>query len=149
MKDRFTRGFVAGIIAGIPTLVFNMGAFYLKFATLHWADFMGIFTYGRKPIAFAETLFAIIAVYIFLSFLGIIFAYFILRMSSQNYILKGWVFGLSIWFISYAITILFNVPELAFIPLKTVLSNFIGASIWGISLALALKWLDDRIKVST
>ena len=147
MKDRFTRGFLAGILAGVPTFFFNIGAFYFNLSTLRWADFMGLYVMGRKPIGLGETLFTIIAVYIFLSFLGIIFAYLIPKISSYNYLLKGWVFGVSIWFIAYAVTMLYKVPELAFIPLKTVVSSFIGGSIWGISLSYILKWLDNRLGV--
>lgn len=63
----------------------------------------------------------------------------------ENHLFKSWVFGVSIWFITYAITLLFGVPELAFIPLETTISNFIGASLWGILSSFVLKWMEARL----
>lgn len=108
---------------------------------------MGIMTYGREPITLGETVVATVAVFIGLGFLGMIFSFIIIKFSSQNYLLKSWLFGVFIWFGSYAITLLFGVPELAFIPLNTTVSNFLGASIWGLTLGVVLNWLDDRLKV--
>lgn len=144
VEDRFTRGLLAGLIAGVPTFIFNHGLFYLKMTNLRWSDFMSLFIYGRKPVNLAEDVFAVFLVYMLLSFLGIVFAYLLL-ITNTIHILKGCVYGISIWFISYTITFLFKVPELEYIPLETAFFNFIGAGIWGVTLALTLKWLDSKL----
>lgn len=48
VEDRFTRGLLAGLIAGVPTFIFNHGLFYLKMTNLRWSDFMSLFIYGKK-----------------------------------------------------------------------------------------------------
>ncbi len=147
MRDRFTRGFAAGVTAGIVTAVFNLGVFYLNISTLRWADFMAILSFGSFPSNLGETVFATIAVFIFLGFIGVVFAYLVKYISSQNYLLKTWAYGTFIWFTSFAVMQLFAVPELANIPLATTVSNFVGASIWGLTYGLILKWLDNRVEI--
>jgi len=49
-----------------------------------------------------------------------------------------------IWFLTYAITALYKVPELQRIPLNNAISNFIGATGWGLALGFAFNWLDDK-----
>jgi len=147
VEDRFSRGFVSGIIAGVPTLIFNNVAYYLNLSTLRWLDFGGILILGKKPGNLLETLFSAVGVYFFVGVLGIIFCFLTPRISSKNYLLKTWVYGTSLWFIFYAMLHLFQVPQLIHIPLKTALLDSIGASIWGLSLGLILRWFDNRVKV--
>ena len=146
MKDRFTIGFLSGILAGVPTHIFIWGAYYLHLTTLRWVDFMGIFVYGKKPVILGETLLGVVSMYFFVGLLGIVFAFIIPKITSKNYLLKGVVFSLFVWFLAYVVAQLFKVPELLHIPLKTTLSHFIGATIWGLSLGYALNWLGNRIK---
>lgn len=103
---------------------------------------MAVFIYGLTPEGVGETIFALASVFFFFGFLGIAFAFLLTYISDQNYVLKGWVFGLAIWFISYAIAHLYKIPQLEVIPLMTAFWNFIGASVWGITLSLVLKRLD-------
>jgi hypothetical protein len=147
LKDRFTRGFLSGVIAGIPSLAFALIVFSLKWTTLRWAHFAAILIYGRKSIVLEEEVFSTLAVFFFCGILGIFFAFIIPKISGTNYLLKSWVFGVTIWFFAFAITLLFKVPELLVIPYKTVVSNFIEATIWGLSLGYCLKWFDNRLKV--
>jgi len=147
IRDRFTRGFVAGTIAGIPTVAINFGAYYLNLTILLWTDFMGLFTYGRKPAAALELIFSLLALFFFLGLLGAIMAYLLALLSSGNYLFKGWIFGVSIWFAAFALAHLFGVRELQLIPPLTAATNFIAASVWGLLLALTLAWADNRLKL--
>lgn len=142
VEDRFTRGFTAGLISSAPAFLFNQGAFYVRFSSLRWTDFMGIFIYGKKPVLFLEHLFAVIVVLLFLGLLGGIFAYLILKISSDSHLLKGWIFGLIVWFGTFSITSLANRPEISTVSVNTAFSNFLGASIWGAAMAHVLQWLD-------
>lgn len=146
MKDRFTLGFLSGIIAGIPTQFFNWGGYYLHITTLRWVDLMGILVYGRKPVTLGEILLGIVWVYFFLGVLGIVFAFIIAKITSRNYLLKGVVFSILVSLLTHTLTQLFKVPELLNIPLKTSFSDFSGAIIWGLSLGYTLKWLNNRIE---
>ncbi|WP_408956269.1 hypothetical protein [Natroniella sp. ANB-PHB2] len=147
MTDRFTRGLIAGIIAGVPSLIFNVSAYTLNFTNLLWGDFMGLFLFGDRPVGVAEILFSSLAQAFFLGGLGIIFAFLLPLISSQNYLLKSSVYGLAVWFMSFAVAFLFQLPKLENVTLETVVSNFISALLWGLTLGLALNWLDNRLKI--
>ena len=145
MTDRFTRGLIAGVVASIPAFIINMIAFSFELTTLRWAGFAGHFLYGHKPETMGEEVFAVLGVFFFSGLLGIIFSYLLPHLSSQNYLLKGVVFSLTVWFVSFAITFLFQVPGLQDVPLKTVVTNFVSALAWGVVLGYVLDWLDNRL----
>lgn len=142
MKDRFTLGLISGIVAGgsssLTNLILISG---LHFGSLRFIDFSGAFIYGRKPSTPAEDLFAWVGYFAFTSFLGIIFAYLIPQLTSQNIMLKSITFGIGVWFVSYAITFLFQTPFLNKVSLPSVLSNFISSTIFGI----VLGWVYQRL----
>ncbi len=145
LKDRFVRGLLAGFIGGLPTIVFNHSAFHLNLSTLRFLDFMAIIIYGHKPKIIWDSIFAGFATFGQVSVMGMLFAYLILAIKSENYLIKGFVYGGFMWFLFYTAASLFKVHPLANIPLKTVISNLIGSSIWGISMAYTLCWLDKRV----
>lgn len=147
ITDRFTRGCIAGILAGLVSSVFNLTAYYVGFAKLRYLDFAGVMIYGRKPTSALEALFAWLGMYMFMALLGAIFAYLILGMTSKNYLFKGWFYGVIVWFAVYAIVILFKVPELSVFNLPTTFANFIGASLWGLALGYIFDKLDAKAKV--
>ena len=146
MNDRFTRGLMAGLIAWIPTGIFNYLAFHFKFSTLVYSDFAAVFMYGRKSLNLSEALFSLVATAGFIATLGAIFAYLVKGITSKYLWLKGLLYGEALWFIIYAITVLFKVPQIEKIPFKTALSNSIGSLIWGLLLAYSLSWLNQRIE---
>ena len=147
MKDRFTKGFLAGLISGIPTLIFSLIAKELNLTTLRWANFAAILIYGRKSMNLMEEIFSILAVFAICGVLGIIFSLVIPKISSVNYLLKSWIFSITFWFSVFTITMLFKVPGLQIIPGKTAIMNFIQATLWGLSLGYCLKWFDTHTKV--
>lgn len=148
MQDRFVRGFLAGVISGIPTLIISIIAFYFKLTTIQWAHFTSVFLYGRVFQNFTEQMFAAFTTFIFCGLLGILLAYLIPKFSSNNYYFKSLLFGISIWFFSFVVRILFKVPQLQYAPLKTTIINFIMASVWGLMLGYTLKWFDSMLKTS-
>ena len=147
MTDRFTRGFVAGISSSIVPLSFNNLVFFLNLSTTRWGDFMGTFLFGSRPDRLGEYMLSLVALIMFLGILGGIFSLITPVISSQNFWFKGFVYGIIIWFLSFATTVLFRVPGLTERPLLTVLMNFIGAAIWGFLFAFILRWLYRRVSV--
>jgi hypothetical protein len=146
LKDRFTRGFLAGVIAGIPAIVFALIAALLKWTTLRWANFAAILIYGHKSANLSEEIFSDLGVFFFCGILGIICAFIIPKISSSNYLLKSWVFSIAVWFAAFVLTLFYKVPGLLIIPFKTAVSNFAEATIWGLMLGYCLKWFDNRLK---
>jgi hypothetical protein len=146
LEDRYTRGFISGAIAGVPAMLLNYATYYLNINSLTWIDFASIFIYGRKNITALESLFGLLAVIFFTGLVGTFFAFIVVRISSKNLVFKSWMYGVTIWFSVFAITNLFKVPELVFVNLNSAFSNFLSATIWGITLGYVLKWFDERVK---
>ncbi|MGI6097243.1 MAG: hypothetical protein ACOYBM_03920 [Dethiobacteria bacterium] len=78
MRDRFTKGLTAGIIAGIVPLVVNFGAKLLNLTTLVWADFMGLFVLGKQPEGAAELIFSIVLQFFLLGLMGVFLLFWFL-----------------------------------------------------------------------
>jgi hypothetical protein len=144
LTDRFTGGFIAGLIGGISTTITGYPLYLLKISTLRFADFAAILIYGHKPYNLVETLFAILINWGFAAAGGIIFVYLIKAISSKNLIFKGWFLGVSIWFLAFIISTLFKVPGLVEVTFKNAFINFLISSIYGMVMAVAYCWLKDR-----
>lgn len=136
MKDKFTRGFFAGIAGGLAANGVSLFFGFLKITTLRFADWTGIIIFGHiPPFSTGEILFAIIGNIGFAGFLGIVFTYLISLIKSINLLFKGWVFSTFIWFFIYAITTLFKVEGTMPLPLNTAIANVITTSVFGLVLA--------------
>jgi len=145
LDDRFTKGLIAGICGGFISLSWGLTSkFILHFTTLLYADFAAALVYGRKAHDILEIAFSLLVVFMFFGAGGIAFAYLIRHIGSQNIILKGLFWGSAIWFASYVMSILYKVPELQHIPLKTSVSQLIGGFIWGSTMAWAYNYLDQK-----
>ena len=140
MRDRFYWGFIAGLIAGIPMVLFNLFSYYyLRLTEIRHLDWMSIFLYGQLPQNTFDIILAQLVHFGFLALLGITFAYFVPLVSSRHYLFKGWIFSLTIFGIIYAVTLIYQVPGLILIQPYTVTSNLISSSIFGITLAEVTK----------
>lgn len=146
LKDRFTRGFLSGVIAGIPVLTFSLIASLFGWTTLRWSNFAAILIYGQRSATLNEEIFSALGVFFFCGILGIICAFIIPKISSSNFLLKSWIFSITVWFFVFVITLFYKVPGLLIIPYQTAVSNFIEATIWGLTLGYCLKWFDNRLK---
>lgn len=143
IKDRFTRGLTGGFLAGVLMNILNYLSFYvLNFTEIRYLDWAAVLIYGHKPFNLLETLFAQAGQLFFASIMGVLFAYLLAGATSANHLLKGWVFGLTVWFSTHALTILYRVPELSRIGLDSASSTFISASLYGLALAWYLGNVD-------
>ncbi|HBV86256.1 hypothetical protein [Desulfosporosinus sp.] len=147
LEDRFTRGFIAGLIGGVGSLAWGLfSKSILKFTELLYTDFASILIYGNKASSFIEKAFAQFVVFGFWGLGGILFILLIPYLTSKNLIFKGAFWGAFIWFASYVITLLFKVKGLEIISVNTSISQLIGGLIWGGLLAIAIKYLDRKVK---
>ena len=145
MKDRFTRGLLAGIIAAIFILFLSLGLYLLNQSKLLWVDVASVLIYGSKSTSLAERVFAEMGVLLFSGLMGITYAYIITNINSNNHLLKGFIYGEVIWFGTFAITLLFNVAEFRNIALISSILNFIKAGTWGILTSEILYRLDKKL----
>lgn len=147
LNDRLTRGLLAGMVAGFPSLAWGLFSKHvLHFTTLLYSDFAAILTYGKKAETISGQLFSQLVVFMFWGLGGIVFAYLVRYVTSKNLILKGFLWGAMVWFLSYVITVLYKVPGILIIPLKTAVSQLIGGLIWGGFLAVCFNYLDQKVK---
>lgn len=146
MRDRFARGLVAGIAAGVVPMIINHGAYALNLNSLRWADFMGKFLLGTTPVSPAEIALTVLAEFILLGLFGAFFSLLTPHLSSVNYWVKGLAFGAFIWLFSYFITNMFRLPGLMRVPVKTVITHLCAGLLWGLALSVVLNWLDHKVK---
>ena len=144
IKDRLTRGFVSGIVAGIVQDSLDYTANLANISKVKYLDWVGIILFGSKPNNLGETLLALGGEIIFSGVSGIIFAYLIIRITNKNIIFKGWLFGVTIWFTTYVIMTLFKVRGLEAMDFSTAASDLFTSSLYGILLAYTLRWLDRK-----
>ena len=139
IKDRFTAGFISGVIAGLVMSVLDLLSYVLFTAKLVYIQWASMFIFGERFEGMAEAIVAQIGQLLFTGALGIIFVYLIKWSGSRHIYFKGVVFALIVWFTTYAIIVLFDIKELIPVRIETVLSNIVTVIIYGAVLALAFK----------
>lgn len=149
LNDRLTRGFLAGLLGGIASLIWGIiSKFIINFTDMLFGEFAAILVYGRPAVSLADNIFAQVAVFGFYGVCGIIFVFLIPLIKSENLLLKGCIWGTFIWFFSSIIALLFKVPGLAETKLNTSISQFLGGLLWGGVLAMTLRYFDKIIKTN-
>lgn len=143
--DRFDRGLVAGITGGIIMNLWSFFAYYiLDLNILRFLDWANVFTFGHLPKNYIEAAFSLFLQLMFTGMLGIFFAFLIPQITSRGYVIKGVVFAIMVSFATYSIGIIYKVQYISHVQIPTVLSNYFGSILWGITLAQTLHWLDNR-----
>ncbi|MFZ5944765.1 MAG: hypothetical protein ACOYVD_11680 [Bacillota bacterium] len=144
MKDRITSGFIAGIVAALAMNIVDWLGYLVGLydeRLLNWASMM---TLGRLPNNLFEVMFTQIEQIVFSGFLGIPFALILLKLTSGNYLFKGWLYGVIANEGIYAISILLKLDNFTTHTLNATISHFLSASVYGITLAYTLGVLDRR-----
>lgn len=144
MQDRIISGFLAGIVASISMNIIDWAGHLLGFYQERLLNWAAVALYGRLPANTPEIVLAQIGQIIFAGFLAIPFIYLLPKLTSGNYIVKGWIFGLIIWFGVYALSIAFRLPHLEQHAFFAVVSHLISASVYGVVLGMTLSLLDQR-----
>ena len=143
--DRFTAGLLSGFAGGILMNIWSFISFYvLQFEQHRFIDWSGVMLYGSVPNSLPEVIVALIMQFIFASFVGGLFAMLLPLISSSNYHLKGIIFAIFITFVFYSIPTLFREPIFTQTPVESVISNNIGAVIWGLTTATVLKRINNK-----
>lgn len=148
--DRFFRGLVAGIFGGIAMNMWTLIAVkILNWQIIRFIDWAGVILYGELPKSHVEGFFALVMQVLWAGLLGTVFAFLIPHVTSKGYLIKGVFFGIMAGFIIYAVPTILQTPILKGLSFINVLSNHIGGSIWGLTMAQTLRWLDTtpRVKI--
>lgn len=142
VKDRISAGFFSGIIAGLAMNIVDWSGYIFNFYDERLLNWASVVTLGRLPNTLGETIFAQIEQIFFTGFLGIPFAYILLKIKSGNLLMKGWIYGILANEAIYAIAILYRIPNLETHTFAATISHAISASIYGLVLAYVLNRLD-------
>lgn len=143
--DRFFSGFFAGFLASIAMNVWSLFSYHvLQFGQVRFLDWMGIFLLGRLPVTLAEQVYSQLAQMVWAGGLGTVFAFLAPRLGRKWFVGKAVLYAMALAFLLYAPPVLFKVPELARLSLDWVLSNHLGALIWGLFLGTLLPRLEGE-----
>lgn len=143
--DRFYRGLIAGMVGGVLMNLWDLISYHLfHFSKLRYLDWAGMIMYGELPKSNLAVIFALISHLIWVGFLGVVFAFLIPSITSRKYLIKGLTYGFLTGFIIYAAGIAFKMPVISHRTPETAISQFIGGTIWGLTLAYTLRWLDTK-----
>ena len=113
MNDRFTQGFIAGIIGWLPQTIFTLTMFYgFHLIKLRYFDFAAVLAFSHKPQGLLQTLVSVLIAMAFLGMLGVGFSMLIKVISCQNILLKGSLYGAVGWFTIYSIVTIFKIKDL-------------------------------------
>ena len=144
MEDRLTRGFFAGLAGGIVMSLLDYISFYLNFGKERLLDFAAEIIFDHRAASLVEAVIGQGAQLLFAGVLGVLFSYIIINIKSKNYLFKGWLYGVTIWFAIYTVGRLFGTLEK--LPWQTAISNVIAASVFGLVVAARLRWMDESVE---
>lgn len=139
-------GFIAGIIAGVAmNLIDYISVYVIRFDDVLFLEWAAVLIYGRPQENILEAAVAQVGQLLFSGLAGIVYAYIMLKLTGGNHLFKGWLYGIVVWFSTYALTIVFQVPFLSRHPFESVVVHGIASSVYGLVLAEALKRLDQGV----
>jgi hypothetical protein len=145
IDDRFTRGFIGGVIGALAQFIITLPTYYLGITKLRWLDFANVLTHGHEPINGVESIFSELVMIVWSGGLGILFTFLIPYIENRNYRLKGILYGGFVWFAVYAVTVFAKLPILPKINTPTAIVHAAASLLWGFIMVETIKRLEDRI----
>lgn len=147
LNDRMTGGILAGMAGALVQNIYMYLAKSLGLTDIMYVDVARHFIFSQDYNGFLAVIVALLAHFTIDSLWGVLFAFLIKYTSSSFYLLKGVFFSTAIWFFIRVFgTKIFGVVPGS--PPLTALVFFIGASLFGLTIAFVLRVLDvqDKIK---
>lgn len=144
MNDRFMRGFLSGLVAGIAMDAIDLTLFWLKIDTVRFLDYASVISFEKKASGPLEVILALVIELVFKASLGALFVYIIPNLKSKYLIIKGGLFGVATWFSIYAVILLTKATKFPKLDVGGSLSQLANSLIYGIVLSIMLIWLNNR-----
>ncbi|NLM94810.1 MAG: hypothetical protein GX165_04545 [Firmicutes bacterium] len=146
IRERFTRGFVAGLIAGAASSIADYFSHLLGIVEILYIEWAAVLLYGHRVRTTGEAVVAQLGQLFFSGLLGVGFAYLLRAIDTDNYLFKGTVYGITVWFSAHVVAKLFRVTALIPVGPDTLLSDLVTAAIFGLVLAEALRRLEKSVE---
>jgi hypothetical protein len=141
-KDRLIIGLQAG---GFGTVFKEFGglvALWINAKHTYW-DYAAVLIYGRRAESPGEYAFAVIIQFVFSATLAVGYAYFERFFPTEKPIIKGGIFGGSIWLIIQAVIIINKIQPLQGHTLRGAIAEFLVATIFG---AIIGWWVERKTR---
>lgn len=142
--ERYYKGALAGVLAGIPMNIWSFISFRTGFTRLRYLDWAGVLMYGTLPQSLFQQVYSLVIHLLWVGFLGAVFIFLIPKKEDRQSPVTGMAFAMICAFFIYAIPVLLQVPYLHQTDAATVLSNHLGALVWGASIVWILRSLEAR-----
>ncbi|MBS3982964.1 MAG: hypothetical protein KGZ41_04110 [Dethiobacter sp.] len=150
MRDRFTVGFVSGLIAGIAYLSWSLFSRHvLGFAKLSIAEYSAALTFNipLKELEAIHYAWGGIAALCFAIAIGILFSFLILLIGSKQIYLKAVVYSWAAWYILIDILIIRLTDAKLPVAIETAVSASINATFYGAILAFVYLKMSGELRV--
>jgi hypothetical protein len=144
MKDWFMRGFLSGIIGGIPGVVLGYVSYQLHFSKNLFRHFMSNWIYGHYAHSVIERTLSQVWQILWVGILGVGFAMLIRWTGEDYYYPKGAAYGVIIWFVIYLGGALFKIEPMMNQAWQTALTHFVDAVLIGLGTAWVYRLLEGR-----
>jgi hypothetical protein len=137
IDDRFTAGFIAGIIGGAVASILDYISYGLGITKLLYIDWASVFILGHRFENIGEALLGQWGNLLFCGMAGVIFAYLVVGVTSKYLYFKAIAFAYMVCFFTNAMVFMFDMNALKPIGACTALSDIITDGIYGLVLAYA------------
>lgn len=145
VRDKFTRGWLAGFCGGLSGGIFGYLPYYIGISTMRFIDWSAILVFGREqPFSLADQVYGLFVLAWSSGCNGIVFAFLLQFITEKNIYFKGWIIFLIPWWIIYLFTALAKTEGTLNLPVMTPLSNGISASIVGLTAVYCYRLLEPK-----
>jgi hypothetical protein len=145
IRDRFTRGWVAGACGGLLGGILGFLPYYIGISTMRLSDWSAILIFGREPpFSFVDQVYAVFVLALSTGTTGIIFAFLLLFITEENIYFKGWIIFLFPWWIIYLLTALAKTEGTLNLSVMTTFSDGISTTIIGLVAVYSYRLLEPK-----
>jgi hypothetical protein len=130
-KDKLKIGLIAGLYATIFKEISSLLSMWIIHAQHTYFDYAGYIAFNQKPHGFNLAIAIFIQIF-FSASLAVIYSYGIKLFPTKLYLIRGSMFGATVWFIIQAILFVLKVSKLVSNSGIEALWEFMTAIIFGI-----------------
>jgi hypothetical protein len=137
--DKFIRGFWFGIAGGVVKNLLTLIFYFLFKIHLTFLGYASVVVFTHFATNLFENLVALFAEITYGLTWSILFSYTLGENIQKHYVLKGFLYGLFIWFVLRVVIFLFRITSLYYHNPITALADVATAVAFGITLSLLHK----------
>lgn len=135
MRDKVIAGFIAGLAGGLVMNLLDQVSYFIGIAQVIHPDWATALILGTRTTNLPEFLFGLLMQLFHAGVMGIVYTVFIDYAGREYRLFKGVIYGISVFVVTQAITVLLYTPAINPLSLNTALSNVITSGVYGLVLA--------------